>query len=139
MYCKLQAWALLALHVYGRQTSIQAQQQCVSQYSLFYTRQLLSISMLALEIHPHFQLPFTTPLSTLPAQLPFTIPLGALPQKYTHMPNFCLLIPLVYAQLLFTNPPSTLPQKYTHTPNFYSLFLLVHCLRNTPTCPTSVY
>ena len=45
LYCNLQAKALLALHVYGRQTSIQAQQQCVSQHSLFYTRQLLSISM----------------------------------------------------------------------------------------------
>ena len=150
MYCKLQAKALLALHVYGRQTSIQAQQQCVSQHSLFYTQQLVSISMLASEIHPHTQLLFTTPLSTLP-------------QKYTHMPNFCLLIPLVHClrntpthptsihyyswyiaseihphtQLPFTTLLSTLPQKYTHTSNFYSLLLLVHCLRNTPTRPTS--
>ena len=80
------------------------------------------------------------------------------------MPNFCLLIPLVHCfrntpthptsihysswytaseihphtQLLFTNPHSTLPQKYTHTSNFHSLFLLVPCLRNTPTFPTSV-
>ena len=39
LYCKLQAKALLALHVYGRQYSMQAQQYtqltCVSQHSLF--------------------------------------------------------------------------------------------------------